>query len=96
MRRQSFEPRSAKVAFFAAHDGYSYVVEELEPNTIYDVQINAYYEKTLNLESNWETTSCHTAMQTFLLRKCNTVAFVARLGCQSFFTLNCIFCVFML
>ncbi|KAL5103164.1 Receptor-type tyrosine-protein phosphatase delta [Taenia crassiceps] len=63
MRRQTFDPRSARQAFFDAQDGYDYVVKDLEPNTIYDIQVNAYYETGMNLESNWETTSCHTEMQ---------------------------------
>lgn len=62
-REHNFDAKSGRVAFFDAHEGYSYVVEELEANTIYDVQINAYYEREMNLEGNWETTSCHTLMQ---------------------------------
>ena len=63
IRRQTFDPRSARQAFFDAQDGYDYVIKDLEPNTIYDIQVNAYYETGMNLESNWETTSCHTEMQ---------------------------------
>ncbi|VDO13782.1 unnamed protein product [Rodentolepis nana] len=63
MRTQTIEPRSARHAYFASQEGYDYVVKDLEPNTIYDIRVNAHYETGLNLESNWETTSCHTEMQ---------------------------------
>uniref|UniRef100_A0A158QEZ1 Protein-tyrosine-phosphatase n=3 Tax=Hymenolepis diminuta TaxID=6216 RepID=A0A158QEZ1_HYMDI len=63
MRAQTFDPRSARQAYFASQDGYDYVVKDLEPNTIYDIRVNAHYETGLNLEINWETTSCHTEMQ---------------------------------
>ncbi|KAF6772220.1 hypothetical protein AHF37_10830, partial [Paragonimus kellicotti] len=63
MRTLDFPARSVSVAYAAIHSGYTYTVSDLEPNSVYDVQLSAYYETTLNMESNWETTSCYTQMQ---------------------------------
>ncbi|GAA48182.1 receptor-type tyrosine-protein phosphatase delta [Clonorchis sinensis] len=63
MRTLEFPARSMSVAYAAVHMGYTCTVSDLEPNSIYDVQLSAYYEMTLDMESNWETTSCYTQMQ---------------------------------
>ncbi|VDP90256.1 unnamed protein product [Echinostoma caproni] len=63
MRTLEFPARSVSVAYASIHSGYTYTVSDLEPNSVYDVQLSAYYEMTLDMESNWETTSCYTQMQ---------------------------------
>lgn len=66
MRTLEFPARSVIVAYASIHSGYTYTVSDLEPNSVYDVQLSAYYEMTLDMESNWETTSCYTQMQSKL------------------------------
>ncbi|CAH8656300.1 unnamed protein product [Schistosoma haematobium] len=63
IKRLEFPARSVSVTYAALHSGYTYTVSDLEPNSVYDVQLSAYYDLTLNMQSNWETTSCFTQMQ---------------------------------
>ncbi|CAH8437384.1 unnamed protein product [Dicrocoelium dendriticum] len=63
IRTLEFPARSVSVPYAAIHSGYTYTVSDLEPNSVYDVQLSTYYELTLSMESNWETTSCYTQMQ---------------------------------
>ncbi|CAH8622116.1 unnamed protein product [Heterobilharzia americana] len=63
IKRLEFPARSVSVTYASLHSGYTYTVSDLEPNSVYDVQLSAYYDLTLNMQSNWETTSCFTQMQ---------------------------------
>ncbi|VDQ03104.1 unnamed protein product [Trichobilharzia regenti] len=88
IKRLEFPARSVSVTYAALHSGYTYTVSDLEPNSVYDVQLSAYYDLTLNMQSNWETTSCFTQMQSKFQCTLFSIRITPSNWCKHFSTLS--------